>query len=180
MIGCANCGTLNRKGSKYCSNCGQRLEPVSGIVCPACDRLNALDHTVCQYCGAALAAPALPGEMAPALAAEGSGGTPLATPMKEEPVQAGLESPKPELPPWLYPPREPVEQAGGEPSVPTPVALPPLPAPSTTEQSDSKYLKGIRGVLPSADAWLAPPQKQEGEKPAPVSNGTEDLNPGHG
>ncbi len=51
MIGCANCGTLNRAGSKFCSNCGQRLEPVPSIVCPACSRLSPPESTFCKFCG---------------------------------------------------------------------------------------------------------------------------------
>ena len=30
MIDCPNCGTANRNGSRFCSNCGRRLELITG------------------------------------------------------------------------------------------------------------------------------------------------------
>ena len=30
MIHCPNCGTSNRNGSRFCSNCGRRLELITG------------------------------------------------------------------------------------------------------------------------------------------------------
>jgi hypothetical protein len=56
MIACMACGTLNRKGSRYCSNCGIQLEQATGLSCPYCSGQNALTYSYCQFCGAELLA----------------------------------------------------------------------------------------------------------------------------
>lgn len=130
MISCPYCGTPNRRGSKYCSNCGQRLGAISAIVCHACERLNPPGSTYCAFCGVLLTF---------GRTATGSILRPY-MPSLEGPVTPELESrqpaPRRELPSWLY------EQS----------AMPSAIQESTEKQS--KYLRNIQGVLPSTDAWL--------------------------
>lgn len=158
MIGCTNCGTLNRKGSKYCSNCGQRLQTSPGIVCPACNRLNASDSAFCKYCGASLdtgmltVSDGIPAE--PAL-------EPEAMAMSGDLVPA-ISPPAAELPDWLYPePQQPAPGSSSAPHVTPSVANAP-------QGVESRYLKDIPGILPTADAWLNPPQ-QISKQPTPAS-----------
>ena len=54
MIYCPECGTANRDGSKFCNDCGARLDPDQGKRCPMCAQLNPLDAEVCQHCQARL------------------------------------------------------------------------------------------------------------------------------
>jgi len=142
MIGCPYCGTPNRKGSKYCSNCGQRLGADSGMVCPSCDELSPQGSTYCGACGSPL--------LASGVVQKGD-----AEPPGDEPEGSGVATPpRHELPAWLhpYPAVRPVT------SVPSSAA----PAPPSAEipaEKGSKYLQGIPGVLPRADAWL--PQSQD-------------------
>lgn len=141
MIGCANCGTLNRKGSKYCSYCGERLTE-GQVVCSTCGRPNAADSAYCVYCSSALKSPSGIGAPEPAL-----------PDMEEEPI---AERPRvsSQLPAWLYTP--PV----AEPVTPPPLPCKPLPSAEPLETGRTKYLQGIEGVLPSAESWLALSEKR--------------------
>src|SRR5438094_5821854 len=47
---CSTCGTENRVGRKFCSNCGAPL----ALACPACGAANDPDDRFCGECGAAL------------------------------------------------------------------------------------------------------------------------------
>ena len=53
MIYCPNCGTSNRKGSRFCNECGQPL-PSTGTRCPMCDTVNPVGNVYCQSCNARL------------------------------------------------------------------------------------------------------------------------------
>lgn len=53
---CANCGTKNLRGSKYCNECGHELTPTSTQLCPNCEASNPIDRLYCDNCGARLAA----------------------------------------------------------------------------------------------------------------------------
>jgi hypothetical protein len=68
---CPRCGTLNRPGIAFCSNCGQRLvaagapatvsrpaAPDGTQACPRCGTHNRAGTAFCQNCGANLQAPA--------------------------------------------------------------------------------------------------------------------------
>ncbi|HYY08077.1 MAG TPA: zinc-ribbon domain-containing protein, partial [Actinomycetota bacterium] len=54
---CSNCGTENRPGRKFCSNCGTTL----AISCPNCGAANEPGDRFCGECGTPLseAAPAV-------------------------------------------------------------------------------------------------------------------------
>jgi hypothetical protein len=163
MISCPHCGALNRKGSRYCGNCGQSLATADTIPgtpshrsgeCPVCNGMNSVNSSHCTSCGATL---------------------PLSGPVAEKPVeeQSGpsLQEPAPavrrELPPWLHPPTENIRETRPEATPPTsavePAATLVLPRPGRGETSRptavgleaSECLRGIRGVLPASDGWLA-------------------------
>ena len=53
MIHCPNCGTANRKGSRFCNECGKSL-PSTGMRCPMCDTINPVGNVYCQQCNARL------------------------------------------------------------------------------------------------------------------------------
>jgi Double zinc ribbon len=70
---CPRCGTLNRPGIAFCSNCGQRLvasgapttvarpaAPDGTLACPRCGTHNRAGTAFCQNCGANLQAGAKP------------------------------------------------------------------------------------------------------------------------
>ncbi len=171
MIDCPNCGTPNRKGSRYCSDCGQRLDTVPIITCPSCNGPNPAGGASCSFCGAPLIPP---------LAAEKDDiGVRQELPLRKEPVESEPERPRPatlpetELPSWLY--QQPAEQPE-TPSGPAAVSpTPPLESPA--EQEVSRYLRGIRGVLPSTDAWPSSSQKRPTQEPTPASEETADIKP---
>ncbi len=54
MIYCSHCGTENRDGSRFCSSCGARLAPFSGLICPMCSTPNPVEGVFCSNCGARL------------------------------------------------------------------------------------------------------------------------------
>jgi len=81
---CPRCGTENRPGIAFCSNCGQRLvaagaattvarpeAPEGTQACPRCGTHNRAGVAFCQNCGANLRA-AEPGYVPPAVAATGA------------------------------------------------------------------------------------------------------------
>src|ERR1041384_6874052 len=53
-MNCSACGTENRVGRKFCSNCGAPL----AVACPSCGAANEPDDRFCGECGAALEAEA--------------------------------------------------------------------------------------------------------------------------
>jgi class 3 adenylate cyclase/tetratricopeptide (TPR) repeat protein len=55
---CPSCGAENRKGRKFCAECGQPL----GLACPACGTTNEPRERFCGECGAPLTAEAVPRE----------------------------------------------------------------------------------------------------------------------
>src|SRR5438876_101414 len=68
---CPECGTENREGRKFCSNCGRAL----AVLCPACGTANEPGERFCGERGPALQARAgvLTGEAAVTIGAEGEG-----------------------------------------------------------------------------------------------------------
>lgn len=88
-IWCPQCGTANREGSKFCNNCGTRLEGEEGLRCPMCGHLNPPELEICSNCGARLKPLVAPeeGEVAKEPVAESASG-PSA---QEPPPSAGQE-----------------------------------------------------------------------------------------
>ncbi len=44
---CSQCGYQNLDDSKFCGECGNKLE----IICPNCNSQNPLNHKFCNECG---------------------------------------------------------------------------------------------------------------------------------
>src|SRR6266545_2191003 len=55
-MNCPDCGTANREGRKFCSNCGRAL----ALLCPACGTANEPGERFCGECGSALTAATRP------------------------------------------------------------------------------------------------------------------------
>jgi len=55
-MNCPDCGTENREGRKFCSNCGRAL----ALLCPACGTANEPGERFCGECGSALTAATRP------------------------------------------------------------------------------------------------------------------------
>jgi len=161
MIDCPYCSTPNRHGSKYCSNCGRRLDTDSGMVCPSCQALNPLGSAYCGVCGTLLAASTL--------AQEGSGGS------EEEGRGPGVATPSHRrLPLWLYPCPD---AQSGIPSPSTDVSEPSSARIAPARQGE--YLQGVGDVLPRADAWLPSSQRRVTEPTSrPDASGSEGRNSG--
>lgn len=169
MIECAQCGTQNRKGSRYCSNCGQCLNVVSDLVCHACGRLSASGSAFCQFCGAALSTPGVPRPQAPE-GAEASRPATLretgATIPEVASASQKAESRRPtgqgastgvarKVPSWLYDSKPAAEaKQTTAPPVASVRAEGVQSKGKAISPSGNKYLEGIGDVLAPADAWL--------------------------
>jgi hypothetical protein len=139
MIHCPYCDTPNRKGSKYCSNCGRRLDTVRAGPCPTCKGLNPPNSLYCAFCGAPLM-PSTEGD---------SVDTPTDSVQPSEvrqPVKPDSVPPaRAELPEWLY--QQPADTPATAPSTASDA--------SGADRQGCKYLRDIPGALPAGDGWLA-------------------------
>lgn len=152
MIPCPSCGARNRRGSKYCYRCGQRLDVVFDVSCLACDRLNPAGSAFCAFCGAAMASALSAG--GPVVAGEPAVATPPATmprpPLASEPPNvAPVPGSQHEVPSWLY--EQTAERSAME-------AAAPAASPTSTAEpalAQSKYLNDIPGALPKTEGWLS-------------------------
>jgi hypothetical protein len=145
MDSCPRCGTLNRKGSNYCSHCGQQLDAFSVVQCPICSAPNPAGNPSCAFCGTPLAHPTESDRIHPHSA-------PHSQPGSTESMPAGpkVEAASPaELPPWLY------QQPDAKPGAYVPSATAGTAAGSEADHEPSKYLHGLRGVLKDEEGWLA-------------------------
>jgi hypothetical protein len=143
MIGCPYCGTMNRRGSRYCGNCGERLDTVPSTRCPSCNAPNLSGNERCAFCGAPLEVP----DEAPEA---GISAGLIASASTEEAEEAEPESlTAEELPSWLYDlPTEPRHEV-----------VPATASPAVPEQEGpepNRYLQDIGGVFPKTDGWLSP------------------------
>ena len=66
MIYCPKCKTANRDGSRFCSECGEKLGTQTSPKCPECGALNPVQNLFCSECGARLFSPPVPSDSAPA------------------------------------------------------------------------------------------------------------------
>ncbi|MFO7741066.1 MAG: zinc ribbon domain-containing protein [Anaerolineae bacterium] len=115
MIYCPNCGTANRKGSRFCSECGKSL-PSTGTRCPMCGTINPVSNVYCEACTARLS----PMTSAPEENGKGDEDQPLrGTPSStvpldeaeaEQTARASAEGPGSED--WLEALRESADEAG--------------------------------------------------------------------
>ncbi|MCI0474717.1 MAG: zinc-ribbon domain-containing protein, partial [Anaerolineales bacterium] len=147
MIQCTHCGTKNRDGSKFCSDCGARLVQQSGLVCPMCGTPNTVDNVFCSKCGARLA---------PLTVAPVSEKTPPPMPIK------GLSLPAK--------PAEPVAPAAKtEPSEPVAPVAKAEPEPAPAEPKSGDWLGRLRALTPEEESPTPPSVEPATEARAPES-----------
>ena len=153
MIQCAHCGTRNRDGSKFCSDCGARLVQQSGMLCPMCGTPNTVENVFCNKCGARLV---------PLTVAPQAERTPPPAPIKglslpAKPAESAPSSGKVE-------PAKPVE-----PAAPISKAEPIQPAPPDERKPDDRnashgdWLARLRAMPPEEEA---PSPENAGRPPA--------------
>lgn len=154
MISCSKCGTLNRDGSKFCNNCGERLRTASGgttmltngIICPKCGTLNRVENVFCSNCGTHL----LP------LSGSGQSDKPSAPPIK------GLSLPTKSTSPSS--PDEtavPIDAAPGEQSAPEEAAPTEPGEPVASQYEIPDWLARLRAAPPESEA-----EELSGEAPS--------------
>ena len=125
MIHCSKCGAANRRGSRFCNECGEPLPMRTALRCPMCGTMNPVGNVYCDQCNARLIPMGtLPSEEA------GEVPEPPSAPIKglslpTIPLEAPLEQPTEEIsvsteaeaaPDWLSDLRgpAPVEEAAPE------------------------------------------------------------------
>ncbi|MBN1977127.1 MAG: zinc ribbon domain-containing protein, partial [Anaerolineae bacterium] len=52
MLYCPKCGTANRRGSRFCNECGELLPMHTGLRCPMCGAMNPVQNAYCDQCNA--------------------------------------------------------------------------------------------------------------------------------
>ncbi len=121
MIHCPSCGTSNRKGSRFCNECGEPL-PSTGVRCPMCNTINAVGNVYCQACNARLVPMSAPPEGEPEEAASrpikgvslptiplDSGDREREKALEEPPQEESPHEDAPSAPSWLAELRESAE-----------------------------------------------------------------------
>jgi len=164
MIPCPSCGTRNRRGSKYCYSCGERLDVAFDVSCPTCDRLNPGGSAFCAFCGAKIpVSPAFVAPVAPELSAVTERPELVARQHLEGEVGnvGPIVEPQHGLPSWLY------EDSVQQPEAAAVAVRSNLPSSSVAKGSleQSRYLSDIPGALPQTRGWLSSVPKPRG-KPA--------------
>ncbi len=176
MVYCAHCGTQNRDGSKFCSNCGARLASESGLRCPMCSTLNQVESVFCSNCSARLV---------PLIAAAIPEAKPPAPPIKGLSLSAKTVLPADELPTPNAAPAEPSDliapppaaQVAGQKEAPRAEAKKTTPDPAETGGTD--WLARLRAATPAEPEpeeeipdWLQQsPADSAGE--SPITTATE-------
>ena len=54
MIYCPKCGSANRRGSRFCNECGEPLPTYTALRCPMCGAMNPVGNVYCDRCQARL------------------------------------------------------------------------------------------------------------------------------
>jgi len=54
MIHCPKCGAANRRGSRFCNECGELLPMRTALRCPMCGAMNSIGNVYCDKCNARL------------------------------------------------------------------------------------------------------------------------------
>ena len=54
MIHCPKCGAANRRGSRFCNECGEALPMRTALRCPMCGTMNPVGNVYCDRCHARL------------------------------------------------------------------------------------------------------------------------------
>jgi hypothetical protein len=61
MLYCPKCGTANRRGSRFCNECGEMLPMHTGLRCPMCGAMNPVQNAYCDQCNARIVPLTVPG-----------------------------------------------------------------------------------------------------------------------
>lgn len=158
MICCPACGTRNREGSFFCSQCGKALSEQAPSACPRCGAPNAPGTVHCQACGLDLmgtqqpptkegSVPVAPGEAV--AQADRRGGLPPWLDAIEEEETTGAESASDKAGKATFESRSPASDWSAEaipiePIVGVPYrARPWTPLPPTSEQQRAAELFGL-------------------------------------
>ena len=106
MIYCPKCGTANRRGSRFCNECGEPLPMRTALRCPLCGTMNPVSNTYCDRCQARLLPLAAPAYAEPEP-------EPAAPPAEEVAERVAPEEQEAED--WLAQLRAPAEEGAEEP-----------------------------------------------------------------
>ena len=106
MIYCPKCGTANRRGSRFCNECGEPLPMRTALRCPLCGTMNPVSNTYCDRCQARLLPLAAPAYAEPEP-------EPAAPPTEEAAERVAPEGQEAED--WLAQLRAPAEEEAEEP-----------------------------------------------------------------
>ena len=106
MIYCPKCGTANRRGSRFCNECGEPLPMRTALRCPLCGTMNPVSNTYCDRCQARLLPLAAPAYAEP----EPEPAAPPAEEVAERVAPEGQEAED-----WLAQLRAPAEEGAEEP-----------------------------------------------------------------
>ncbi len=96
MIYCPKCKTANRDGSRFCSECGEKLGTQTSPKCPECGALNPVQNLFCSECGARLFSPPVPSDSTPAAPSFKGLSLPTKPPQVDE-VTSDESEPDPDL-----------------------------------------------------------------------------------
>jgi hypothetical protein len=144
MIHCPKCGAANRRGSRFCNECGEPLPMRTALRCPMCGTMNSVGNVYCDKCQARL----IPMASSPSAEAEAAPGPPSA-PIK------GLSLP-------TIPLEAPPEQPAGEAAI------------SAEAEAEPDWLADMRGQVPveeaapeAGDDWLSQFRGADVPEPGP-------------
>ncbi|MBN1810695.1 MAG: zinc ribbon domain-containing protein, partial [Anaerolineae bacterium] len=62
MLYCPKCGSANRRGSRFCNECGEMLPMYTGLRCPMCGTMNPVQNAYCDQCNARIVPMTAPSE----------------------------------------------------------------------------------------------------------------------
>jgi hypothetical protein len=62
MLYCPKCGSANRRGSRFCNECGEKLPLHTGLRCPMCGAMNPVQNAYCDQCNARIVPMTAPDE----------------------------------------------------------------------------------------------------------------------
>jgi hypothetical protein len=102
MLYCPKCGSANRRGSRFCNECGEMLPMHTGLRCPMCGTMNPVQNAYCDQCNARIVPMTAPSEKEPG---------------REQPPIRGLSLPTislDEQPPPVAPQKQDTEEGTGD------------------------------------------------------------------
>ena len=148
---CNTCQFGNPNGSKFCSNCGDKLPLSTHILCPNCNTSNQIDRIFCDNCGTRLVddSPLEEDDAAPEEDDEQPEPQAFTLPTRK-PGDTGELSPN-LLPDWLRTGEHAIEDGEGGPSSEETVERPKVSTDDLTKVEDIKDESSLTDDLPD---WL--------------------------